>query len=376
MRPLKIAVLAHPRHPIAPPFMGGMEAHSWHLAHGLQRRGHQVTLIAAGDSAARVPLHPMMPRHYDADYPWHRFHGTDCLNAYLDTAHRDAMAWIAGQGFDVIHNNGLHRYPPRLSRRDRIPMVTSLHVPPFDALRRAVRDSVAPWHQITACSTRHMAEYWPDGAPDSCPIVPNGIDLDAWSFSDAGDGSAVWAGRVTPTKGTHLAIRAAQRAGVPLTIFGTIEDTDYFDACVRPALGGGIRFGGHLSGTSLAREYGRASVLLFTPQWNEPFGLTAIEAMACGTPVAAIDMGAVREVIGPCGAYSAPDGHDLDRALQQAMLLPRQQMRDRVADLFSLQGMLDNYERLYHRSMLMRDVPASPVDFAGIELPQPDHMSP
>ena len=367
--PLRIALLAHPRHPIAPPFMGGMEAHAWHLAQGLQARGHDVTLIAAGDSRTRTALHPLMDRHYDADLPWHRFHGTARLNAYLDDSHDRALQWIMGQGFDVIHNNGLHRFPPRMARRHRMPMVTSLHVPPFDTLMRAMRDSVAPWHQVTACSRTHLAEYWPDGAPPSCHVVPNGIDMADWPFAPKGQGHAIWAGRITPNKGTHLAIRAARRAGVPLTIFGTIEDRDYFDSHIRSELGGDIRFGGHLSGRDLAVEYGRASVMLFTPQWNEPFGLTALEAMACGTPVAAIRMGAVAEVIGPAGSYAAPDGHDLDLAMLRAMAVPRAAVRDRAARLFGMDAMLDCYDALYRTAIANRNAPAPPVDYAAIELP-------
>ncbi|WP_220475140.1 glycosyltransferase family 4 protein [Paracoccus sp. JM45] len=369
MRPLKIAVLSHPRHPIAPPFMGGMEAHSWHLVHGLKRRGHDVTLIAAGDSTPQVPLHAMMPRHYDADMPWHRFHGTPKLNDYLDQSHQGALEWIASQDFDVVHNNGLHRYPPRMARRDRIPMVTSLHVPPFDVLRRAVREAVAPWHQITGCSSTHLAGYWPEGAPDSCHIVPNGIDLNAWTYRNEGNGNAVWAGRITPNKGTHLAIRAAQKASVPLNIFGVVEDTDYFESAVRPALSNNIRFGGHIVSDELADEFSRASALLFTPQWEEPFGLAAIEAMACGTPVAAIRRGAVHEVIGPCGAYAAADGQDLDQALLQAMQIDRLSVHARAAELFSIDRMLDRYEALYRRSILMQDIPAEDISFAEHQLP-------
>ena len=366
---MKIALLAHPRHPIAAPFMGGMEAHAWHLAHGLKARGHDVTVIAAGDSRLDTALHPLMVRHYDADLPWHRFHGTELLNAYLDDAHDRALQWIAAQGFDVVHNNGLHRFPPRLSRRDRMPMVTSLHVPPFDALLRAMRDSVAPWHQVTACSRTHLAEYWPDGVPASCHVVPNGVDMRMWPFAPEGQGHAIWAGRITPNKGTHLAIEAARRADVPLVIFGNIEDQAYFDSQIRPALSDSIRFGGHLSGDELAAEYGRASVMLFTPQWNEPFGLTALEAMACGTPVAAIRMGAVAEVVGPSGSYAAPDGHDLHKALLRAMQVPRRAVRDRAVRLFGMDAMLDRYEALYRLAIANRDTPGTTPDYAAIELP-------
>lgn len=366
---LRIAVLAHCRHPISAPFMGGMEAHAYHLAHALSARGHDVTLVAAGDSRVEVALHPMMACHYDRDYPWHRFHGTAELNLHLDTHHAEALRDLRAGGFDVIHNNTLHRYPPRMARQARVAMVTSLHVPPFDALARAIRASAAPWHLVTGCSSRHLGAYFPQGVPASARVVPNGIDLAAWPFSPRGDGSAIWAGRITPNKAPHLAIEAASRAGVPLTLFGAIEDGDYFETRIRPHLSGRVRFGGHLAGGDLAVEYGRASVLLFTPQWDEPFGLAAIEAMACGTPVAAVAMGAVHEVLGPAGRFAAPDGTGLDQALRAAMEIPRLIARRHVEQNFSLSRMIDAHEALYREVIAQLGAPADPVDFAPVELP-------
>lgn len=367
--PLKIAVIAHCRHPIAPPFMGGMEAHTHHLVHALAARGHQVTLVAAGDSQVEVALLPMMPAHYDRDFPWHRFHGTEALNTHLDQHHAQALRAIMAEGFDIVHNNSLHRFPPRLSRAARLPMVTSLHVPPFDALRRTVADSVAPWHRVTGCSAHHLRAYWPGDTPPHAHVVANGIDLAAWPFSPHGDGSAVWAGRITPNKAPHLALVAARRTGVPLTLFGAVEDGDYFRDRIQPELRGGARYGGHLPSRALAAEYGRASVLLFTPQWDEPFGLTAIEAMACGTPVAAIRLGAVTEVVGEAGRYAATDGTGLDHALAEAMAIPRTVPRARVIRQFTLDRMIAGYETLYHQALAARDAVMPPARFAPIELP-------
>ncbi|WP_299819280.1 glycosyltransferase family 4 protein [uncultured Jannaschia sp.] len=349
---MRIALVAHVRHRIAPPFMGGMEAHSWHLADALARRGHDVTLFASGDSAACAPpgvaVHPVLAEHYDRDFPWHDFHGTDILNDHVDTGFARAAAALRDGAFDVIHNNSLHRFPPRLARAERLPMVTSLHIPPFSVLRRAVHESAAPWSRFTVTSEIQRARWWPDGAPDEAGVLHNGIDLAQWPFVPEGDGSAVWVGRITPNKGTHLAVQAARLAGVPLTIHGTIEHRDYFRNEVQPWLGPDIRYGGHLSGRELAAALGTASALLFTPLWDEPFGLAAIEAMACGLPVAAVEMGAVREVIGPAGAYAPrDDAATLARALVRALTIPRRTGRDRVERMFSLERMIDSCERAY-----------------------------
>jgi glycosyltransferase involved in cell wall biosynthesis len=366
---MRIALVAHLRHPIRPPFMGGMEAHSWHLARALRARGHDVTVFAPGDSDLEGDLHPVLPVHYDHHFPWNDYHGTETLNAYVDGAMARAMAALRDGGFDVIHNNGLHRYPLRLARAYGLPTVTSLHVPPFDPLSRAVRDSRAPWARLTVTSGRQLDSWWPEGAPEEAHVVHNGIALGDWPFSAQGGGGAVWAGRITPNKGLHLAIEAARIAGVPLTVFGTVEDEAYFEARVRPHLRGDIRYGGHLGAGDLAAELGRADAFLFTPLWDEPFGLAAVEAMACGAPVAAVDQGAVREVVGRAGRYAPPDAPDaLAHALNDAFEIPRNVPRGRVEERFSIDRMVEGYERIYDlaRARLGSDMP--PVAFPEIEL--------
>ncbi len=348
--------------------MGGMEAHAATLCAEMVRRGHDVTLLASGDSAVPCRVHPVLAEHYDRAFPWHDFHGTDALNDHLDRAFAVAARDLLAGGFDVVHNNSLHRYPPRLALARRLPTVTSLHVPPFDALRRAVHDSPAPWHAITATSRRHLAQWWARGAPPQAHVVANGIDPAAWPFVPRGDGSAAWIGRITPNKGTHLAAQAARIAGIPLTIYGTVEHRDYYEDKVRPLLGGDVRHAGHLSGGDLARAVGQASVLLFTPLWDEPFGLAAIEAMACGLPVVAIERGAVREVIGPCGVYCDDDPSELAGALPEAMRIPRTRPRDRVLRLFTVDRMADGYEALYACVIAGRGASAAPVEFPAIEL--------
>ncbi len=371
---MRIAVVSHVRHPIAPPFMGGMEAHSWHLVAALAQAGHDVTLFASGDSADALPqgveLFPILPEHYDSRYPWHAYHGTDTLNAHVDAGFaRAGQALIDGK-FDVIHNNSLHRYPPRLARVHRLPMVTSLHIPPFDALRRAVHESAAPWARFTVTSHRQLRIWWPDGHPVEASVAYNGIDTAQWPYQPGGDGSAIWAGRITETKGTHLAVQAARMAGVPLTLYGTIENADYFDRSVRPYLSETIRYGGHLQGRDLAAAYGKASVLLFTPCWEEPFGLAAIEAMATGLPVAAIANGAAQEVIGAAGIYAAADRlPDLATALRRAMLIDPMVPFQRVVERYTVAHMIQNYEACYAKAIAglgRSDVPD--VAFAPIEL--------
>ncbi|MEM7488960.1 MAG: glycosyltransferase [Pseudomonadota bacterium] len=365
---MRIAVLSHVRHPVAQPFMGGMEAHSWHLVRALRARGHDVTLFASGDSD-HDPV-PILDTHYDRDFPWHDHHGTEALNRHVDAGFARTMRHLLDGGFDVVHNNSLHRYPPRLARQHGLPMVTSLHVPPFDALHRAVQESPAPWSRFTVTSAVQVESWWADAPPPEAHVVHNGIDADAFPFVAEGDGTAVWAGRITPTKGTHLAVTAAQFANMPLTIYGTVERQDYFDRMIAPYLGDRIRYGGHLTGDDLAARIGRATVFLFTPLWDEPFGLAAVEAMSCGVPVAAIENGAVREVVGEeAGRFAPPnDPAALGLAARKAMGIDRRIPRARVKAMFTIDRMVDAYEALYAEARAGLGRTAPPVDFPLIEL--------
>ena len=366
---MRIALIAHPRHAIRPPFEGGMEAHTWHLARGLAARGHAVTLFAAGGSEAGVPLVPLLPEPYERRFPWAACREAPALHAHLDAAHAEALERIAGGGFDVVHNNGLHRFPPRFARAARQPTVSAMHVPPFEVLHRAMEDSAAPWHLVTVTSRAQLGRWW-EAPPAQARVVHNGIDPAAWPFRARGDGSAVWSGRIMPNKGTALAARAARAAGVPLRILGAVEDRGYFEAEVAPLLGDGVRYGGHLSGGPLAEALARASALLFTPMWDEPFGLAAIEAMACGLPVAAFDQGAVREVVGGCGAYARPgDVEDLAAALRRALGMERRASRRRVEERFTLARMIDAYEACYEAAVAQRDAPWPEPHYDYWELP-------
>ena len=370
LEPLRVAVVSHVRHPIRPPFEGGLEAHSWHLVRALEARGHDVTLFAAGDSDPTFRIHPVLEEHYDRAFPWHRHHGTEALNRHVDAGFAQAARALLDGGFDVVHNNAMHRYPPRLARSRRVPMLSSLHVPPFDALQRAVHASDAPWSLFSVTSKRQRRSWWGDAAPAAARVVHNGIDPAAWPFRARGGGGVVWSGRIAPNKGTHLAAAAARIAGLPLTIHGPIEDRDYFDRLVRPELSGEVRYGGHLDGVALAAALGAADLFAFTPMWDEPFGLAAIEAMACGLPVAAFRSGAAAEVIGPeAGRYATPgDASALARAMRAAMGIDRMVPRRRVEARFTLGRMVDRYAALYREAIAAVGAPWADVEMPPVEL--------
>ncbi len=258
---------------------------------GSPARGHDVVLFASGDSDSRFRIDPVIPEHHERPLPRggasggrapHRPRGRR-----LPGRLRPDRGWRLRRGAQQrleppapgapAHVHDAHRHLPARA--------------PLRCLRWFVHDSPSPRHRITVTSRTHGAAWWPEGT------APGGIRASQRRRSRrlALPGARQRRGRLVraprPIKGAHRAIAAARRAGIPLTLFGPIEDAVYWETRIAPDLGGPIRYGGHLSRPALAREVGRASVFLFTPCWDEPFGLVAIEAMACGVPVAAIDRG-------------------------------------------------------------------------------------
>lgn len=340
---LNVAVVAHLRHPIAEPFMGGMEAHCALLVRTLIAGGHDVTLFASGDSAADLPLHPIAPRAYESEMPWALWHARPELGDWLDDAYAEAWAAIRRGGFDIVHNNSLSAPIHDWALRDGVPMVTSLHVPPFARLRDAIARNAAPWMHLTV--TSHSQHPLWDGVADGrIAVAYNGIDLDRFAVSRDRGPRALWCGRITPNKGTREALLAATAAGIALDIAGPVDCSDYL-AEVSPLITGAHRYLGHLSAAALAEHMRAARMLVCTPCWDEPFGLVAAEALACGTPVAALDRGALREVVGDCGAV-AHTVEELAAAMRTMDVAP-DACRARAEALFGAPAMVGRYAESY-----------------------------
>lgn len=359
---MKIAVVGHIRHAIAPPFMGGMEAHCHQLVRALERAGHHVTLFAARGSEA-TRLVEICDAPYEAVMPWARWRGTSELAALQRRVFARARDAIASGDFDVVHNNSLSPDLIDDLREAGVPTVTSHHVPPFAAIRQAVaraRDALA---QVFTVTSGHQLSLWETERGTNMQVVSNGIDVDDWPAAPQRGERLLWFGRIAPTKGLREAVAAARLAGARLDVVGTMEDEAYFAEHVAPFLDEDIRYLGHLSGRPLRDAVATARAVLVTPMWDEPFGLVAAEAMACAVPVIAFDRGAMREILGECGAIvPAGDVEALAEALSRADRLDGEPCRQRIARLFSTDRMIAGYERAYRQAIsgadLLRRVPA------------------
>jgi glycosyltransferase involved in cell wall biosynthesis len=192
-----------------------------------------------------------------------------------------------------------------------------------------------------ASVSRSNADAW-HGIPIE-RVIPNGVDVHRWRQGPGGDG-AIWTGRLVPEKGAHVAIAACRAAGLPLRIMGPIHDHAYFDELIAPQLCADVEYVGHGTHDELIDAVGHAGVAVVTPLWDEPFGLVVIEALACGTPVAALARGAMTELVDADVGALATDVEQLPSAIRRAASRDRDACRQRAASTHSAARMVDAYE--------------------------------
>jgi glycosyltransferase involved in cell wall biosynthesis len=171
-------------------------------------------------------------------------------------------------------------------------------------------------------------------------VVPNGLRFDAFAAGPGGEGLA-FLGRLEAAKGPDLAIAAARVLRRPLTLAGPVTDEAFFEREVRPALGNGIRYAGVLGHKAKAQLLGTSACALVPSRWEEPFGMVAVEAMACGTPVAALPAGALPEVVDE--ELTGALGDDLADSVRRAERLDRVAVRERAAQRFGIGAVAARY---------------------------------
>ncbi|MBE3597661.1 MAG: glycosyltransferase family 4 protein [Limnochordaceae bacterium] len=311
-----------------------------HLAEGLTRRGHEVTLFATADSETAARLVAVCPRPLGEDP---RLDAKSYELLHMAEAFR-----LAREGaFELLHNH-FNAHPLAFSPLVDTPIVTTLHgsallEPSTHLIYR--RFAHLPYVSISNAER--------DGLPELRYVatVYNGVDLRQFTYSSRAEGYLAFLGRMSPKKGAHLAVELARRTGIPLKMAALIppDERDFFEREIRPHLDGRrIEYVGHLGPEERDRFLGGARALVHLCTVPEPFGLALVEAQACGTPVIGMDLGAVGEVVrhGETGYVV----HTLEEAQQAARALDRidrAACRRWVESRFTVDRMVEQYERVY-----------------------------
>lgn len=338
---LRVAVIAPPHYEIPPPLYGGTERICHLLVEGLTDRGHDVTLVAAGPNHTRARF----VRTFDQ--PCGEGTDADMLNATIHAAR--AMTALDRIPVDVVHDHTL--VGPLTGRSRAAPTVVTAHLPVAGPeSQHDYLEAIGGWCHLVALTDaqrRHAPHLnW-------AGTVHNGIRLQEHPFRADKDGYALYLGRISRTKGIHTAIDAAHAAGVRLVIAGkgTIApEFEYFETEIAPRLGGAVEWVGEVGGERKHDLLARARCLLFPAQWEEPFGLVLLEAMACGTPVVALRAGSVPELVADgVSGLVCDQPAELPEAIGKAADLDPRACRDHVARNFTAERMVAGYEALYRR---------------------------
>jgi glycosyltransferase involved in cell wall biosynthesis len=341
-RSLRIAQVAPPIERVPPEAYGGTERVVFELVAELGRRGHEVTTFASGDSAVPGRLVATVPA---ALRP--AGHGGDVSGYMLTTMLR---VLDVENEFDLIHSH-LEWFSLALRRATKRPSVATFHGRldlPWS------RDAFADRPTGMVAISESQAAVHPD-VPWT--IVHNGLTLDSSPFKRRRTDALVFVGRVTPEKGIVEAIEVAKRSDRPLKIAAKVGPTpkerDFNEQVFQPALkraGPTVEFLGELSGPDRDSLFAESYAVVMPGSWPEPFGLVAIEALACGTPVLARRVGGLDEIIREgIDGFFGDDVTELAFLVDRVAELDRAAIRDSVIDRFSATRMADGYEALYAR---------------------------
>jgi glycosyltransferase involved in cell wall biosynthesis len=338
MKPLRIAQVAPIATGVSPTATGSIEQIVWLLTEELVARGHDVTLFATGDSETSARLAALYARGYNDDHTlwdW-MFH---------EVLHMAAVFERAAE-FDIVHSHAYHFALP-FTRLVPTPVVHTYHVlPDEDILAGYAR---YPEANLVAVSEFQRSQL--DDVGGRLPVVHHGIEVEKFPFRVRGGDYLLFLGKLTWQKGPVEAIRVARAAGGRLVLAGPEDDEAFAREHIAPELEpGAVDHVGWVGPRKRNALLAGAGALVYPINYPETFGLVVIEAMACGTPVLALDRGAVGEIVdeGVTG-FVRSDVEGLAEAVPRALALDRRAVRARALERFGHRRMTDDYERLYER---------------------------
>jgi glycosyltransferase involved in cell wall biosynthesis len=304
------------------------------LSEGLAARGHDVTLFATGDSLTAGTLHSVCPRGYEED--------GSIIPKVWECLHIAEMFEHAGE-FDIIHNN-FDFLPLTYSSFVDTPVVTTIHG--FSS------PGILPVYKKYDGTTSYVSISDADRSPELnyAATVHHGIEIRQFDFEPDPGNYLLFFGRIHRDKGTKEAIEIARACNKKLLIAGIIQDEEYYKRYVTPRLADGTaEYIGSVGPADRNRVLGKALAMLHPINFNEPFGLSVIEAMACGTPVIAFNRGSMPELItdGENG-FLVDSVETAVRAVSAVQTIDRRDCRRRVETYFTADRMVEAYIEVYN----------------------------
>ena len=350
---MRIAIIAPLVAAIREPQRGGSQAFVADLARGLIGRGHEVHLYAAsGSEVPGVPVIDTGVDHRPLSATLYRASGAaDRPSAATESAFARVYSAVREDRYDVIHNHAFDAPAIRLATGLGAPVVHTVHLPPDEAVAGALRHAAETDAPPTVAGvSEFQASSWRRVVPIDA-ILPPYVPTSLIGWSPGAGGGAIFAGRLSPEKGASEAIDIARVAGVGIDVYGDSYDAEYVRARIDPRRAE-PDVGVHpaVPRASLWEAMAGAAVVLCPARWDEPFGMVAAEAQACGTPVVAFDRGALGEVIVDQRTGFLVAADDIDAAadaVKRTSGLSRTECRAHAERRLDLGRSLEAHERLY-----------------------------
>jgi len=348
LRGLRLAVLAAIAWPAPPPGYGPWEQIAFNVADGMRRRGLDVTLFATGNSRFDGSLVSVTQVGLNED---------PALNGEVFTALHIGECFRRAREFDLINNHFDWKPLTYALASDVPPLVTTIHGFSSPQILAAY---YAAAERSFYCS---ISDADRDPGLEYLATTYNGIDPSEFSFTDRPGDYLCFLGRFHPEKGTHLAIEIAKRAGVRLKIAAIPQDEAYFREAIAPHIDGDrVQFLGAVEREARNELLSQSLALVHMTTRPERFGLTTIEAMACGTPVLGARMGSLPEIVVDGVTGFLCDGvDDAVARVPQLATLDRHACRAHVEEKFSVERMIDRYLSAYAKALDLR-APPPPSD--------------
>jgi glycosyltransferase involved in cell wall biosynthesis len=334
-RAMRIAVIAPPWLPVPPIDYGGTELIIDILCRSYKEAGHDVVLYCSGDSTVGV------------DCRWVIEKGSMPPTKHQEHLHfAFVLDQLQNEHFDIIHSH-LEGFIP-YSRLFPAPLVTTLHVPVTDERKPVLNDANTT---LAAISKDQAATI-----PCNSTVIYNGIEFDRYSASSNHDDYLLWLGAVKPEKGIELAVEIAKKTNRSLTIAGYLAEQyrQWFEVILNNN-GCSINFVGPANFDTKCNLLQRCFALLMPVNWREPFGLVALEAMACGRPVIASRQGALPEVIDQgVSGFCCDSIEEYCDAVGRARIMDPKRIRDSVVMKFSAEKMVEGYLALFAELLIRK----------------------